>query len=309
MKRMTITAVGVIFSLCAVHAALAQTDNTFQVSSGFWDDTTNWDQGHKPQPGERAVIPSSGTCYIGADDHEEADQFHIEGVLVIPHNGSLTITEDSTIEGTISLQGGGQTSRASLLVGADLTITGDGGVIDMVKGSLIDDDGTDTHTLTLAGSCTGSAQRSCSLVVHGHGHIRATLVNDAFVVADTDYNCGGRGGDCFLRLMENSKSGSGYWIAESAGGPPGWLYVEAETSGSGTWLLVSDEEAKIKIDACTSVSGNVLVTHGIFDVDDDFCTTGVLTFDSVGATPTSPVIDVAASATAEFGVSACSACP
>lgn len=181
----------------------------------------------------------------------------------------------------------------------------------MVAGATIDDDGTGAHKLTLEDSCTGAPSRSCSLVVHGSGRIKVTLENNTYVVADNgngDGSCPG-GGDCSLRLETDPKSGTGFWIAEDAvSGTAGQLYVDADVTGSGTWQLIDDEDAEIVIASCCSVSGDVDVSHGTFEVADGaaFCTTGDLDFDSSPSTTPSLLVD--AGQTLTFSAGSCSAC-
>lgn len=306
-------------------ASTAQGENkTFVVSFGLWSASDSWFPAGEPDFEDQVNIPATRTCAV-VNAGREADTIEINGALIVDENagiaassidigptgligteGDVTISDDSTIDGTLEIRA----TTGRLLIGLDLTITGDGGEILLERGSAIDDS-AGTNDLTLAGSCTGDPSRSCSLLVHGSGEIAVTLENNAYVVADNgngDGSCPG-GGDCALRLTENPKSGSGFWIAEDASsGTAGQLYVDAEVTGSATWQLIDDEDAQIVIASCCAVSGDLEVSHGTFTVDDGaaFCTTGGLDFDSSAGTSPRLVIDADQSFT--VGAASCSAC-
>jgi len=130
------------------------------------------------------------------------------------------------------------------------------------------------------------------LHVHGHIDLRAKTVNNALVGVN---NVLGASVEHAMKLSTWPKSGSGEWYAND-----GRLEVLVSVSGSAKWRISGDSsEALIWINAeCTDLSGNVELTQGTLDVDQNFCTSGNLTFDGRS---TGTRIAVASLRSAQFG--------
>ncbi len=288
-------------------------------TEGAWQKLDNWNPEGEPGPNDVACIPSGHTatiywgfcpngdqCY-GAPcpnecepaRHVQARQVSVDGTLTFIPWTTLTISEDSEVNG--KLEGWG---RGSLLIDSDsnLTITGDGrieayyeegscallqAIIDGAgECSGGDNDGdpcapclsTDPcvagggtcvppspyPTLTLQGS---------SLELRGRWETCLPLINNASVIADECQNN--------LIVSADGNTGSGFWIAEVDSTPyvygPTVLQIEGSVSGSGTWKIESN--AKIVINAaCTALTGDVNLSHSsaMLDVNQNFSTSGNL---------------------------------
>lgn len=278
---------------------------------GNWDDEGDWVGGSGfPGAGDTAIIPAGKECSIDDEGNQFAAVIDVQGKLILLNDAgegaaTLTITDDSTVDGTLRID-----PEARLIIADDLTITGAGGDIaigaqsSIVNGS-IDDNGT-AYELTLANECGANPlDESCSVMVRGHGQINVKLNNNGIVRADVCV-LEPQAAYKILELNNGAKRGSGNWEAECTG----WLEVNTEVTGNGTWRIadgVSNDPATIVVNSCLmGLTGAVQMGAGTLDVNDNFCTTGLLHYVSGSG---SPVIKVAAGSTAEFSVDSCGSCP
>ncbi len=227
--------------------------------------------------------PGGGTCDL--DPHQVAEAIVVDGILSLNTYTSLTISADSTLDGDLRVD-----AEGTFRIDESLTITGDGGeltavlekcefgppTMDYVKkcvGGGSDGDPCNIHGDCPGGTCTaptlttegvGSTQGT-SLVVNGRWQIDVALENNAYVVAD------GTESTMPLILRDRAKSGSGSWIVE----PDCVLQVDTTVTGSGTWEIPYSGKIVINSD-CTSLSGDVTITGGTLELNDDFDTTGDL---------------------------------
>jgi len=271
----------------------------------------HWTPPGWPVAGDTAVIPAGKTCRILNSDSVDAQCAVIRveasgptrATLLVEDQKTLTITDDSVINGSMDLQG-------ALLIGDNLAIRGTGGEI---KGTLaaqiiVTPPGSNwILTLGNNGPFPGMyAPREESLVMHGRMQLGARLQNDAYVIGDM-------GGDenslCLSGLSKNAGP-NGYWIAETSGS----LAVQCEVTGAGKWQIPYVPGwgiARIDINHPTFVSGDVLLETGIFNCQFQFCTTGNLHWQSVARqypeAPgwTSPSIKLGWLDAARFGVEMC----
>ncbi len=289
-------------------AVVQATDNTYQANTtGKWDNDALWSLGHVPDNTERAVIPSTSVCKIRTGDPAAvAESIDVQGTLRVEYGNSLTIEDDSTVDGLLELQGdpNGETG-CDLVIAESLTISGDGEIYMNHKHVVIDDDGDNTSVLTVnpdPGGCS-PLDPGCAVVLHGGGIIKVAMVNNAFVIADLDWTNGDPDQLC---LLEHAKSGSGYWIAEAEGE----LAVQVEVTGAGDWAVrsPSGNGPSIDIEVCVSdLSGDVSVTAGKFWLNGaSFCTDGDLTWDS--ADNTSRFVLTSGQAVGFGGVDCANAC-
>jgi len=306
MNRIIITSCfAILLCLCFGPVVQAQTceNNYIGPSGGIWQLDTNWDLSHDPMSSEVACIPAGVTVVV--DQQSSPTDVQAEAIVIYASAGSrlgkvtmesettLTLYSNSTIDGTLEMN-----ERCELRIAANLTITGDGGdILGLPPGSgpvaiIVAASGSPNAVLTLAGS--NNSSRSTSLTTHGQLDLRVRVANTAYVVAD----------DATLLLSTNTKSGSGFWIAETPGGnDAGLLDVSVEVQGPGKWVLESNSSAKIQIHAdCPSLSGDLELSNGSFEVDGaEFTTTGNIRFKSVGSTPTQPRMNLKNGGVAHFG--------
>jgi len=199
----------------------------------YWITDENWSPEGEPESDDNAIIPAGQSCLIhNAGSDAVADSIEVYGTLTVEGSRKLSLSgdADSSIDddGKLALSG-------TLVIKSDLTISGDGGEIEMGSGSVIDDDNDNGAELTVEEECDQQMEPDCALVVHGMGYIRVKLVNNAFVVADTFTIPGGMP----LYLCNESKSGSGLWVAEDTGRLEVDLDEGEDVSGSGTWRIIS----------------------------------------------------------------------
>lgn len=269
--------VGVLF--CMGVAAQAQSTNTFNEGvNNYWDTAGNWSLSHKPEDDEHVVIPGGESCLIrNASPEAEAQSIDVQGLLTIDSEAQLTISDDSTVDGQIVMEGTNQADPSSqLIIADDLTITGDGGSIEMNFNSLIKEEGTSGAVLTLEDSCDGELTDECGLTVFGMGTISAELVNGSIVRGEL-----GLAQEAMpLYLEYRPKSGDGIWAA----GNVGHLFVAADVVGSARWTLMDVELAsKITVHACLNeLTGPVDIQAGTLEITQGlFCTSGDLSLMSV----------------------------
>jgi hypothetical protein len=240
MKRGILTTAAIFAAL--MFAVNVQADNTFQPASGDWSDGGNW-TGGVPADGDHVVIPDGSTCYV--DEDGRADSFAVAngGYLIVEPGQTLAIDSNSTVDqdGGIILQGAG--SVLQILV--SLTISGDGSIVGQDDEARIDigadSDGTQrtlTSTITIEGALL--IQRTSSATVN------MTFTNNGIVEAnDTDDQ---------LEISPNV------------------------VNGTGQWIVSTDPDAKLLFSVSpTSLSGNVTVSDGTLDIDENFETSGTLT--------------------------------
>ncbi len=291
----------------AAQPAAAQTTYTGP-TDGSWHEPTYWDFG-VPNAGIQAVIPSGKSCKIyNGQPAAAADSIDVDGTLTIQAQQTLTIDDDSQIDGTVILEGDLSPSGAALLIDDDVTITGNGGEIQMWSiYSVIDTTGSDT--LTLESDCTGTFSVDCGLSIIGMGEINCALVNNGFVIAD--YCPPGAGDGCALEINGIPTSGDGDWQARNYGR----LQVEVEITGPGTWRIrhpLNNSSAIIEVNEChDELTGDVIIENGTLRINEDFCTTGDLTLASTllgSLSYSEPAIDVDADKAAWFSWGACVSC-
>jgi len=300
-------AVVLIIAAGTATSALA-VDKTFAAgANNHWNTLGNWIPSGVPVSDDNAIIPVGEECHI-TNGNAQADSIEVYGTLTVEGSRKLSLSgdADSSIDddGKLALSG-------TLVIKSDLTISGDGGEIEMGSGSVIDDDNDNGAELTVEEECDQQMEPDCALVVHGMGYIRVKLVNNAFVVADTFTIPGGMP----LYLCNESKSGSGLWVAEDTGRLEVDLDEGEDVSGSGTWRIISTGVnvpwITIKT-CCDGLTGDVILINGIFRAEESFCTTGDLTWQSVamsGGGYTIPKFEVVQGKSATFGGSYQDICP
>lgn len=219
----------------------------------------------------------------------------------------LTLSQNSTVDGTIAFKfcvvqapAGGDCGPAQIEIADGLTISGTGLIV-----------GHENSTPCGVGSNPGKITGVTGLqippmltllstdpvgdplVVLGHIEISVGLLNQANVGVDAAAD--------ILSLTALTKIGKkdGVWFCDD-----GRLEVHAVVSDSSSteyakWDMTNSSNALILIDAeCTGLKGPVTITQGTLDVNQDFCTKGTITFQSVGGSV--PKIDVADLTYAKF---------
>ncbi|HNQ21459.1 MAG TPA: hypothetical protein PKK06_00010 [Phycisphaerae bacterium] len=299
------------------------------VTGGNWGTPQYWDP-QIPGVGDRAVIGEHQgelvivQCYV--TDERQVGSLLLHGGcntrLLIGHEGKLTVYQNSRIDGDgierhngaciefYRFQPGAATSdcgAGELCIGADLTIAGDGGQIlgNINSGQLENPphctQGSNPGIITsanvggLPALLTLQSDGQRPLQVHGYIDIRAKLFNNARVGVEGVHNV--------MKLSRWPKTGSGEWY--SAGGR---LEVHVPVTWNAMWRLYGDDNDDnvplIWINAaCTELAGNVEVSRGKLQVDEDFCTTGDLILQGVN-NPQAPYpgsrISVSAGKSAQF---------
>ncbi len=289
---------------------------TFVGNGTSWTDSGNWDNG-VPDSSKCAVIPaddgenehfnvvipgsttaSCKTLTIGNEGDDKSTLFLTGGsTLILGDGGTLT----STIDGQFDLSVA-PTTPATLKINGDHTIQGNGGVIVLVKGSVIEEHTDADDKLTLKATSTCSSP-SCSMTLKGDGYIDVNFDNRAYVIANDH-----------IRLENRSKTGTadGWWIVNDVG----LLTVSTLVTGACAWYIESDSEdnrISLSEDAgCVNGSGPVTLKAGELDCQcgTTFCTTGKLTWKSVtsGGGTTEPRIRTRSTSLATFGLGGASSC-
>lgn len=277
-------------------SAWAQTcENTFTGEVDFeWTRGDNWELDHEPTSTEVACIPAGETAKLSQNSSGngvcEALVISSGGTVIVDVPRTLTVHADSRIDGIIWF-----TNTSKLIIADDITISGNGGVLDSAHpfgGNSIESVGG-AHTLTLQGDDNDA--RSTSLVLRGAGDVDVSVVNNAYVVANWPTP---------IAFNEGPISGNGFWICEErhdgAGNSFGGnLVFNAAVSGSAEWIIFDGPDSKIQINvASTTLTGDVTISAGVLDVNENFKTTGDLTLESVSGS--APSIEVAGGRTAEF---------
>ena len=265
-------------------------DYTFDVTSGDWDVTTNWNPNGTPQDGDSATIPYAKTCFVDTD--EECDGIDVVGTLEIEAGASLTlrpeIAEWAKTPGTLKLTGDA-TNTADLIIDGDVVMFGDLGQLVMAYG-LIKAKNASGDKLTLL----QEDPLHPPLRILGFGEISVALDSHVPVVADQPTKT--------LKLTGDDKIGSlpvGAWEAYG-----GTLEIDCAVTGDAPWKQTrGGGNSNTVIKHCVSVTGDVTVTVGTFDVQATFCTSGDLVW--MGNTG----IDVSSGASASFGETCSAFCP
>ncbi|MCH8253442.1 MAG: hypothetical protein IID36_13420 [Planctomycetes bacterium] len=252
-----------------------------------------------PIEGDEAIIPNNTTCVIG-DADQEITTLTLVGTLIVLKDRTLTLHGDSTVDGDLGFQVGtgggvcapGANDTATLEIANHLTITGDGGTIGVGCISFViikaQPGLSFTPILTLEnadpGTLTVRANFSTEI------DIQVQLRNHARVGIDTNLSA-------TVRLSTEPKTGCGLWFVKNGG----TMVVDIAVQGDGTWEITRDlffPISTLEINAeCDALTGTVLLDSVLMDVNEDFCTTGDLTFtakDKVGR------IEVAQDKTASF---------
>ena len=315
---------------CMAVPAVGQTPTTFTGNhNNDWNDGRNWSAG-VPGPTSNAIIPVGKTPFIGQNDSGVCQIITLSGTLRLKKDSVLTIGQQdlpnsSTISGTMTIgkQDDPNHGPATLKISGDHTITGDDGTIELVRESVIDDNGDEDDLLTI--KCDSEADCSKddrpliedSLVITGVGSIKVALQNEAYVVA-------GPPGVLVLADHDKDSNCCGSWIAEEGGE----LGVQCLVEGTGTWRAQDDDyedddylggTITIGYDGtagCVLSDGPVYVNgfDAVLGVTATgyFCTDGNLRFQSVlydEDQKTNPMIWVAPDGGAEFGVCNDVQCP
>lgn len=248
------------------------------------------------------VIPGSTTAYCKTltieDEGDDRSSLYLTGgsTLVLGDGGTLTSTIDGQFD--LSVHPG---DPGTLRINGVHTIQGNGGVIALNKGSVIDEyaDGDDKLILKATSTCSS---QSCSMTLHGDGYIKVNFDNRAYVVADDH-----------IRLETRAKTGTsdGWWIVNDAG----TLTVSTNVTGASAWYVESDSANNlidlIQEAGCVLSTGPVTLYAGMLacECGTTFCTSGKLTWKSVqaGGGTTEPRISATATSVASFG-GTCSTC-
>ncbi len=280
-----------------------------------WMDDDNWTHG-VPDRFTETCIPDGKTAQIIFDDTAECRSLWIaEGgkVQVIgdtQNPTSLTLYGDAWIDGELELR-----AAPKLKLNGGITITstaGHGGSLALIAETdfefpVIQGSGT----LTLDGADAGSwdpddwRDPEDTLVLWGGGEISVPLVNNAHI---TTRNESLLQMDDSILTLSGGCSGNGFWIAQKNGTLSGDMAIldvtDEACSGSGTWVVAkgvcvggtspdvecddnSDcpgiggacvDSSEIRInEACTALTGDVIMEGGELNLFEDFTTSGTLT--------------------------------
>jgi hypothetical protein len=280
-----------IAAACTAGEAHA-TDFVFGVSSGDWDVEGNWTpSGGPPVDGDSATIPAGKTCVVDTD--EECDSIDVGGTLEIEAAASLTLRpeagEESDVEGELKLTGDAN-NTADLIIDGNAQMNGNRGLLLMANG-LIKPKNASGDKLTLPFIIDAGTQ----FLVHGYGEISVALDSAVRVVADQFQKT--------LKLTGGDKDGTGP-AAEWEAFAGGTLEIDCAVTGNARWKqLTGGGATMIVIKHCVSVTGDVSIRTGRFDVQDTFCTSGDLSW--TGNTG----IDVSSGASVSFGETCSAFCP
>jgi len=311
MRIFAVILMAFVTLLLVAVAPVSAADITWEGNDGgSWHVGENWDRNRPPQPGDRAIINNGTRCEIDntADAVCETIEIDDSSTVRMLSSSVLTLGEDGQ-EHTSYIEDGGKLEigyggPATLEISGEHEIVGDVGTVVLLNaGSQIVEESDEDDVLTIEHSCGDTMDITCSLVLKGRGEIEETLVNNSYVVAQTD--------DAHLELTTRDKSGDGFWIAENNG----TLYVNCNITGAATWMSVDKNDGGqilISGSGCVNSTGDVYISGaGVglsLGAQSRFCTTGNLEFKSsqVGEGSTTTGIDVGSSnAVAIFGVSEC----
>jgi hypothetical protein len=255
MKRTILTTAAFAAVILLVPAASAQDTGDYRsVGSGDWDTVGTWEYwdgdswetpGSAPSASTYVTIQAGDQVDIAAEDSNAlADHITVESTGTLNVEAGRTLTVDgsdnsvSSVDGTINLEGSG----------SKLVIT------------------TNNHTLVGGGSIDGQNAAAAIEIA-----TNMTLTNTAAIT-----------GNLLITPVSEATGttfiNNGVVHANNAG----TLYIGPDSIGvsSGVWQVSTSESAVLQIDASSanSHSGSVNVFNGLLDVDNDFATTGNLTF-------------------------------
>jgi hypothetical protein len=293
MKLATVCLIAALVAFAGTVAVANAANNTFTEGvNNFWDTPGNWSLGQPPTTSDHAIIPDAENCVIrSAGSDAVAESFEIAAAsLTIEAGRKLTITEDSLLEGLLTIKGSGGSIGALVIDGtvAILSLGANGFGHITLEGGKITGTGSDHLTVT-------DDLFSQDLDITGYGEISVPLTSNVPVIAT--------GSGKTLYLKDHAMSGSDSDTVWGTLGS-GTLQVDVVISGSGGWRALGGGE--IILNEATCVTGDVEVDDGTFTFNDSFCTTGEMAKWRDGT------IQVAQSKAAVFSVSSCSSqafCP
>jgi hypothetical protein len=297
--------IGFVACLCALVVRVSfavPTSYTLIRDQGKWNVDTDWSPNGVPGPQDTATIPAGMRVQVLGD--EEIGELILEknfasgpGIVRIRGDASLTIHGGSDgFDGEIRFEKGNLgEAGAELRIENDLTLSGDGGKIvghnlgtdsPWRAGVIRGKDGDEELTIEIPPSEAGVS-------IEGAVEVRVKLVNNGIVTVGDSRDT--------LSLTTGTKSGGGFWDAKNGG----VLSVDVAVSGSGIWYA-TDPCSTIQFNvAPTSLTGDVEVYDAaILDINENFSTTGELTFRQRSNNGVFPEIRVAAGKTAEFSAPA-----
>jgi hypothetical protein len=295
MRVATVCLIAALVAFAGAVAVANAANNTFTEGpdDNYWDTNGNWSLDHPPTTSDHAIIPDAENCVIrSAGSDAVAESFEIAAAsLTIEAGRKLTITEDSLLEGLLTIKGSGGSIGALVIDGtvAILSVGLDGHSHIVLEGGKITGTGSDHVTVIADG--IGQA-----FDITGYGEISVPLTSTDVPVIAT-----GSGKTLYLKDHAMSASDSDtVWGTLSSG----TLQVDVVISGSGAWRAWGG--GGIILNEATCVTGDVEVDDGTFTFNDSFCTTGEMAKWQDGT------IQVAQSKAAVFSVSSCSSqafCP
>ncbi len=277
-----------------------------------WTKATNWNNG-VPDQGTDACIPDGETPQIIFEDEEEVRRLWIQtgGTVEIIGDdnqsklSSLAVYGDSRIDGELVM-----ISAPKLRINGPRTFDGTGKLILLAEFNRtypkIVENNWPYSSLTLSGACAVSCtpdqwDDSGTLVLMGGGLIDVPLTNNAHVTTWNDelFSIA----DSTLTIAKTA-GGNGFWIAERNDQltyDKAILDVTETVTGAGTWVVAGHDTASLRFnEACTNLTGDVLVYDGRVLVNQNFETAGDLTFEDAGSDPTEIRVDEGK--TAKFSV-------
>ncbi len=298
--RTTITIIIAILAIALGVSDAAATDYTFNATSGTWGTAANWDPaGGPPGVNDTATIPDGKTCLVEADRSVDSIDIESGGTLrVISASGdarSLAIFDDSTIDGTLKLEGV-SSKPASLLIAGTAARRLDGtGTIEGVT------PGIGLGTVLYQALCDDA---SCKLTIPD-----LTITGTVSIWTNLDFNGTVLVDDADDTIQIGHSSCATASISVS-GGPSyeveaGNLVFECVESiitlnGEPSWTM-SGGEITVTDDCsgCAEAVGDFVITGGVLDVDADLCTGGTLDYRGPAAGGVA-TIDVASGVSATF---------
>ncbi len=322
-RYMMLTAIAASLVLSVAARADDPFDCDAQTSTEFtgdtdndWTDDSNWTDG-RPNQNKDACIPPGETVQIIFDDDEavrklwiQADVSDIGTLEIIGDDNqsklsSLAVYGDARIDGELVM-----ISAPKLRINGSRTFDGTGKLILLAEFTntypKIVENNYPYSSLTLSGACAVSCtpdqwDDGGTLVLMGGGKIDVPLTNNAHVTTWNDelFSIA----DTTLTIAKTA-SGDGFWIAERNDEltyDKAILDVTETVTGAGTWVVAGHDTADLRFNkACTNLTGDVLVYDGRVLVNQNFETTGDLTFEDAGSDPTEIRVDEGK--TAKFSV-------
>ncbi len=200
------------------------------------------------------ICEGGGTCDLSADDDVVAQAIVVDGILHLVNLATLTISDDSDVDGVFEMY-----NAATLLIGASLTITGNGGQMGMIQSACgwgdprIESVSAGGYTLTL----DSTTATYSDLTLMGRMYIDVKVVNQARVLANYHENLPL---DFPVTLAKDDNTGPGEWMVESSVGVADCRMIfDGSVTGAGTFTVGTESYMDFN-DASTSLTGD-------FDVD------------------------------------------